>query len=324
MEAMSEPEPKSTANTRAKCVPWYEAGLAFSCQQCGRCCAGPEEGYIWITKDEMARAADVLGLTAEQFRRRYTARVGVRYTIVEKRPSNDCIFLTRSSQGCVGCDIYQARPLQCRTWPFWPENLSSARTWERAAQTCPGMNQGQWFNAEQIDAIRQGRLDGPAPRQTASNVAWQWISEHREDQSCLDALGGLYANLDNRLAAASPSCRNCGSCCNFQEFDHRLYVTTLEMLHFVTSLKESGVDGATRRLLRPKKGACPYLGRTGCTARDGRPTGCRIFYCTGLDQAFQAETSEQTLDTLRRLHQQLRVPYYYADLLEWLNNAPAS
>lgn len=309
-------------NTRQKVGPWHQAGLAFACQQCGRCCAGPEEGYIWISKDEIARAAEVLGVTAERFKRRYTMRVGVRYTLIEKRPSNDCIFLTRPPEGPVGCQIYEARPLQCRTWPFWSENLGSARAWQRAAEGCPGMNQGRWYSLEQIEAIRQGRGDLPVPAVSAPQAAWEWISRHADDQDCLGAISGLYENLDKRLAAAGPTCRNCGSCCDFEQFDHRLYVTTLEMLYFVASARGSAGDGAAMRLLRPKKGACPYLTRTGCGARAYRPTGCRIFYCTGLDAAFQAETSEQTLDVMRKLHQQFSAPYYYANLLEWLTSGP--
>ena len=37
----------------------------------------------------------------------------------------DCVFLKEDPErGRKTCSIYPVRPLQCRTWPFWPENLA--------------------------------------------------------------------------------------------------------------------------------------------------------------------------------------------------------
>jgi Fe-S-cluster containining protein len=54
-----------------------------------------------------------------------------------------------------GCSIYQVRPLQCRTWPFWPEVIKSPATWARAGKGCPGINNGtRHFTPKQIERIR--------------------------------------------------------------------------------------------------------------------------------------------------------------------------
>jgi Fe-S-cluster containining protein len=54
------------------------------------------------------------------------------------------------------CGIYEVRPQQCRTWPFWPELLRDKASWDRASERCPGMNKGTFFPVEQIRIIRDG------------------------------------------------------------------------------------------------------------------------------------------------------------------------
>jgi uncharacterized protein len=138
--------------------PWYIAGLAFDCSQCGRCCAGPDEGYVWITDAEMELLAQFMGVSAEQVRNRYVRRVGRRQTIIEDAASNDCIFLAARVGECgpcgKGCSIYEVRPTQCRTWPFWPSNLSSPEAWARAGERCPGINRGRIHTLAEIQAKR--------------------------------------------------------------------------------------------------------------------------------------------------------------------------
>jgi len=133
-------------------TPWYAAGLAFQCQGCGRCCAGPQEGYVWITRQEMASIAEYLGMTPGRFEEKYVRTVGRRLSLIEQEPSRDCVFLTSDPQDPTRrtCMIYPVRPTQCRTWPFWPSNLSSARAWNEAARRCPGMNRGPVHDLDEI------------------------------------------------------------------------------------------------------------------------------------------------------------------------------
>lgn len=135
---------------------WYAAGLHFECAVCGRCCAGPGEGYIWVTRPEIERIAAYLQLTPERLRNGFLRRVGTRTTIIEHSLTKDCIFL-RSVNGTRQCAIYPVRPTQCRTWPFWAENLSSPDAWNRAALRCPGINRGRLYPCEEIDRIRENR-----------------------------------------------------------------------------------------------------------------------------------------------------------------------
>ena len=50
------------------------------------------------------------------------------------------------------CAIYDARPLMCRTWPFWPRLIESEAAWNEAARHCPGMNEGKLWTAGEIAA----------------------------------------------------------------------------------------------------------------------------------------------------------------------------
>jgi uncharacterized protein len=126
--------------------PWYSTGLAFTCTQCGNCCTGAP-GYVWVDADEMTRLAEHRGESMDEFTRSFVRRVGNRYSLIE-RPGGDCIFWSRE----VGCTVYEARPVQCRTWPFWPENIASPEAWEGIRPGCPGAGNGQMFTVEEIQA----------------------------------------------------------------------------------------------------------------------------------------------------------------------------
>ena len=133
---------------------WYRAGLGFECRQCGNCCTGAP-GYVWVTKDEIRRISELLGRTDGWLAKQHLRRVGLRYSLTEK-PDGDCVFLKRE-RGRVLCDIYPVRPLQCRTWPFWNQNLRSPDTWNEAAKKCPGVNGGKHHDFDQIETVRKRR-----------------------------------------------------------------------------------------------------------------------------------------------------------------------
>lgn len=129
-------------------APWYRDGLAFACTRCGACCTGAP-GYVWVVDFEIQRLADHLGLPLDQFARRYLRRVGDELSLVEK-PNGDCVFWDREA----GCTVYPARPVQCRTWPFWPENIDTPRSWDEVRAVCPGSGApgGTWHSLEAIEA----------------------------------------------------------------------------------------------------------------------------------------------------------------------------
>lgn len=127
---------------------WYREGLAFQCQGCGGCCRGPG-GYVWVTEEEVRELAAAVGMDFDEFTRT-TVRATLSGLALVDSPKGDCPLLDREGR----CRVYSRRPLQCRTWPWWDENLSSPQRWESAAKRCPGMNKGPVHSRIVIDCER--------------------------------------------------------------------------------------------------------------------------------------------------------------------------
>jgi len=143
-------------------LPWYQSGLAFECTQCGNCCSGPETGYVWVTDEEIERLAIAMemGDDLDAFRRKFVRSVLSRQSLVEYS-DGDCIFLDPKTRGCM---VYEARPTQCRTWPFWPQTVNSPSDWARAAKGCPGCNSGPVYELDAITAKIKATLLHQMPK----------------------------------------------------------------------------------------------------------------------------------------------------------------
>lgn len=113
---------------------WYTQGLSFKCTGCGQCCTGAP-GYVWISEQEAFAMADYLNLSIQKFMEKYVRIVDSKMALVEDPRNYDCVFLKDKK-----CQIYQERPLQCRTFPWWQQNLRSKEDWEKAATFCEGIN----------------------------------------------------------------------------------------------------------------------------------------------------------------------------------------
>jgi len=134
---------------------WYEDGLCFACTQCGNCCTGPP-GAVWFTDDEGRGMAEKLGIGIDSFYRQYARKIGSKWSLTERLVDGkyDCILLDRTTPK-PSCSVYEARPSQCRSWPFWSENLKSREAWDRAKEKtpCPGMDTGPLIPVEAIRVL---------------------------------------------------------------------------------------------------------------------------------------------------------------------------
>lgn len=142
--------------------PWYKDGLTFTCTQCGNCCTGPT-GYVWFTDDEAIAMAKFLKMSLSAFRKQYTRKIFGRQSLTENHTEHgfDCSFLARDENGKALCSVYPVRPAQCRSWPFWNENLRSEHSYDAASERCPGMTRGlhgtgRHYPIDEIRIIRDG------------------------------------------------------------------------------------------------------------------------------------------------------------------------
>lgn len=121
--------------------------MQFECQGSGKCCLSRGEfGYVYLTLSDRRRISKALKLSVGEFTRKFCVETDGLYHL--KDPEKDCQFLEKNR-----CTIYEARPEQCRTWPFWPENMK-ARVWKvDVASYCPGVGKGRLISAEEIQRI---------------------------------------------------------------------------------------------------------------------------------------------------------------------------
>jgi len=103
-----------------------------------------------VNKKEIAELAATLEIDVEQFEKSYVRRVGIRKSLVEF-PNGDCVFFDNVARSCK---VYQARPRQCRTWPFWDSNLKSESAWQETCEVCPGSGHGKLYSIGKIEEQR--------------------------------------------------------------------------------------------------------------------------------------------------------------------------
>jgi len=140
-------------------TPWYASGLRFECTQCGQCCLNHDDySLVYLREDEARALARCLELDLATFKRRYT-RVDDGDLVLEDN-GNRCILLGEDNR----CTAYEARPIQCRTWPFWPENLKRS-AWENDVKKhCPGAGKGRLYTRAEIEAMARATDEGECDR----------------------------------------------------------------------------------------------------------------------------------------------------------------
>ncbi len=135
--------------------PFYlRQPLRFSCTRCGKCCATAGEYYVYLNESESERIREYLQLSRGWFRRRYLQQLEEGERVLVSAADERCIFLDDDG----GCRVYPVRPLQCRTYPYWPELVSSARAWRRESRRCEGINRGRAIARDEVERAVQACL----------------------------------------------------------------------------------------------------------------------------------------------------------------------
>lgn len=133
---------------------WYADGLRFGCTGSGQCCRNHGEyAYVYLEEVEVEALAAHLNLPVYEFYHRYCVEDDGFTTLRMDVPQ--CPFLDERGK----CGVYEARPVQCRTWPFWEENLKSPNRWKRAAEICPGIGRGRLYSVDEATRIARATED---------------------------------------------------------------------------------------------------------------------------------------------------------------------
>jgi len=131
----------------------------------------------------------------------------------------------------------------------------------------------------------------------------------------LERVAEVYKWLDLQVCSGGDlagSCMPCGDCCDFEGFDHRLFITPPELMYLAANLGDEKI--------KPMPGGrCPYNIDGKCSVYEYRFSGCRIFCCNG-DVDFQNRLSEEVLEKLKSICVEFHIPYRYTDLAAGLSS----
>jgi Fe-S-cluster containining protein len=137
---------------------FYQSGLRFECTRCSSCCRHTP-GYVFLSSADLDVLSLALGMNRQDVLRTYCRQVplGLARRISLKEKANfDCILWENG-----GCSVYQSRPLQCRSFPFWSGCVSSLEEWEHHGRQCPGIGRGALHTRQEIDRwLEQRHIEG--------------------------------------------------------------------------------------------------------------------------------------------------------------------
>lgn len=153
---------------------FWTRGLSFQCARCSACCRH-DPGFVFLSRDDLLALAGYFSLGALDLARRYCRPVDVgsawRISLKEKS-AYDCVLWDEA-----GCRAYEARPLQCRTYPFWPGVLDSEADWQAEARECPGVGRGLVVPDDEIARRLMARA-GTLALEFGHNHDWESIDEN--------------------------------------------------------------------------------------------------------------------------------------------------
>lgn len=120
----------------------HKEGYSFSfnqaaCQECdGRCCRG-SDGYVWLTMEELEALAAYRKLDLDSFTNLYIRTADGKLALQQRKINGEylCCFFDPFQERCT---VYNYRPRQCRTYPFWEDFQDDFRALLRE---CPGVKQ---------------------------------------------------------------------------------------------------------------------------------------------------------------------------------------
>jgi len=124
----------------------YMKGIRFKCQGSSNCCISRGEyGFVYLSNKDIKKLSFFTKLKKNDFLKLYCEKTDGFIHLKEKYKNGNCIFLKNKK-----CSVYKARPTQCRTWPFWGENLNAKKWSSEISKFCPGIGKGKIISKEEI------------------------------------------------------------------------------------------------------------------------------------------------------------------------------
>ena len=126
----------------------YQNGIRFQCQGSGKCCVSRESyGYVYLSDIDLKRFSKYFQISIKKFKEQYCEITDGFIHLAERSElKGNCIFLKDKK-----CSVYENRPSQCRTWPFWNDNMN-AKVWNKDISiNCPGVGKGKIIKKKEID-----------------------------------------------------------------------------------------------------------------------------------------------------------------------------
>lgn len=109
--------------------------LDFSCQRCSNCCR-LEPGAVFLTQEDAENISEILNLSLNDFLTKYCREIykgEIPVVALKEKNNYDCILWNN------GCTVYNARPIQCRTYPYWPYIVESKEYIDLEKRRCKGI-----------------------------------------------------------------------------------------------------------------------------------------------------------------------------------------
>jgi len=127
----------------------YTKGIRFKCQGSSNCCVSRGEfGFVYLSNKDVERLCLFTNLEKNDFIKIYCDKTNGFTHLKEKFKNGNCVFLKDKK-----CSIYKARPTQCRTWPFWSENINTKKWNDEISKFCPGIGKGKIISKKKIKKI---------------------------------------------------------------------------------------------------------------------------------------------------------------------------
>jgi Fe-S-cluster containining protein len=105
-----------------------------ACSTCrGTCCRWG--GYVWITEEEMIQIAAFRGMELGVFADTYLRAAYGKLSLQDRLIDGECVCCMFDPYENK-CTIYEHRPSQCRTFPFWKGYQDN---YQDLLEYCPGI-----------------------------------------------------------------------------------------------------------------------------------------------------------------------------------------